>query len=395
VILIIASILIQISTYEKLEIEEKMNEKAIDNDNLDKNEYEVEIDNNYGNNLYEYKNYDDNNNNNNNNNNNDDSFNYDDVKNTGNGQKLYTNTNYDNNNDNNDNYTNNNMKEKNSQSFNNDSNLKQTKIVSNPPAKSDNYSNNLNEKNQNIESNTNNDNENNDNNDNTNNNKNINALNPSTISLRYVSFSEMLKSNFLELHPICTIFHASIISPIIFNLWVFVFNSLLYFGWNALYYTETKIKFRIIRDYRHNFAYPMRHDFDKIVLSLVTTMGCCLLVRLIVMISKERRDQLNIEIKSGNNEDRRESRIEFENEMLLQRLVAMALMLGVLLFFFIYCVVFCAVYKNSQASWMYSGIWTLFFVWVILAPVFIVAISVVEFNVNRACGYYLKRLFLF
>ena len=111
--------------------------------------------------------------------------------------------------------------------------------------------------------------------------------------------------------------------------------------------------------------------------------------------SKERRDQLNIEIKSGNKEDRRESQIEFENEMLLQRLITMGLMLLVLLFFFIYFVVFCAVYKNSQASLMYSGIWALLFVWIVLAPVFIVGISLVEFKINRGCTYYFKRLFLF
>ncbi len=76
-----------------------MNEKAIDNDNLDKNDYEVEVDNNYENDLYNYKNYDDNNNYNNSNNNNnnncnnnktDDNNNHDDNNNNNN-QKLYTN----------------------------------------------------------------------------------------------------------------------------------------------------------------------------------------------------------------------------------------------------------------------------------------------------------------
>jgi hypothetical protein len=375
-ILIILSVIIQICTYKQLEIHEEMNEKAIDNDNLDKNDYEVEVDNNYENDLYNYKNYDDNNNyENNNNNNNDDvnnnnnsnNNNYDDNNNNNNNQKLYTN-------DINEKNTENNIK--NSQNFNNDSNIKH---VSNPPSKNeiDKNSNNINQSN-NYETNP-----------------KKNELNPSTISIRYLTFSEIITNNFLELHPICTIFHASIISPIIFNLWVFVYNSLLYFGWNALYYTETKIKFRIIRDYRQNFSYPMRHEFDKILLSLITTMACCLIVRLIVLVSKDRRDQLNIEIKSGNKEDRKESRIEFEVEMLVQRLIAMVLMFAVIIFFFIYCVVFCAMYKNTQASLMYSGIWTLLIVWVVLAPIFIVVISFVEFKVNRGFAYYLKRLFLF
>ena len=173
-----------------------MNEKAIDNDNLDKNDYEVEVDNNYENDLYNYKNYDDNNNYNNNNNNNNN--NYDDVnKNNNNNQKLYTN-------DINEKNTENNIK--NSQNFNNDSNIKH---VSNPPSKNqiDKNSNNINQSNINE-------------------NPKKSELNPSTISLRYLTFSEILIHNFLELHPVCTIFHASIISPMIFNLWVFVYNSL-------------------------------------------------------------------------------------------------------------------------------------------------------------------------
>ena len=124
-------------------------------------------------------------------------------------------------------------------------------------------------------------------------------------------------------------------------------------------------------------------------------MFCCLIVGLIVIVSKDRRDQLNIEIKSGNKEDRKESRIEFEVEMLVQRLIAMFLMFALIIFFFIYCVVFCAMYKNTQASLMYSGIWTLLIVWVVLAPIFIVVISIVEFKVNRGVDCYLKRLFLF
>ena len=117
-ILIILSVIIQICTYKQLEIHD---EKAIDNDNLDKNDYEVEVDNNYENDLYNYKNYDDNNNYNNSNNNN----NYDDVNNNNNNQKLYTN-------DINEKNTENNIK--NSQNFNNDSNIKH---VSNPPSKNE------------------------------------------------------------------------------------------------------------------------------------------------------------------------------------------------------------------------------------------------------------------
>ncbi len=151
-----------------LNIHEEMNEKAIDNDNLDKNDYEVEVDNNYENDLYNYKNYDDNNNYNNSNNNN-----YDDNNNNDNNKKLYTN-------DINENNTENNIK--NSNNFNNDSKIKH---VSNPLSKNeiDKNSNNINQSNNNEI-------------------PKKSDLNPSTISLRYLTFSEILTHNFLELHPV-------------------------------------------------------------------------------------------------------------------------------------------------------------------------------------------------
>ena len=212
--------------------------------------------------------------------------------------------------------------------------------------------------------------------------------------MKYSTFSEIIINNFLELHPICSIFHVSIISPIIFNLWMFVYNYLLYFGWNALYYTESKIKFRIIREYRNSFIYPMKHEFDKILLSLFTTMVCCLIVRLVVFVSKDKIYQLNID-KKDENEDKNEIKYEIENEIINKRLIAMSIMLTLILFFFYYCIVFCAMYKNTQTSLMYSGIWTLLIVWIVLAPIFIAIISFIEFKINREIAYYLKRLFLF
>jgi hypothetical protein len=302
------------------------------------------------------------------------------------------NNNQDNNNQNNQDNNNQNNQDNNNQNNNeninvknstnkNDSNIVQNSIKANPPSHNNNNNNSLIDKK--------NDNQNNTKNTNNNNDNNNKVINQHDINLNYInsSFSEILTENFFELHPILTIIRASIISPIIFNIWVFAYNFFLYFGWNALYYTETKIQFRIIRDDRKKFVYPVDCELDKIFLSILTTMFCCLIIRLIVIVSKDRRDELNIEMKNGTIEDRNESRINFENEMLIRRIIALILMFGVVLFFFYYCVVFCYVYQNTQSSLMYSGIWSIMFVYFAIAPIFIVAISFVEFKYSKVGAY--------
>ena len=223
-----------------------------------------------------------------------------------------------------------------------------------------------------------------------NNNNNNNQINLNDIEIKNLTFSEIIKINFLELHPICTLFHSSKISPIIFNLWIFVYNFLLYFGWNALYYSETKIEKRIFRENRNNFIYPIKYEFDKILLSLITTMFCCLIVRLIVLVSKDKYQLLNNIDKENNDK-----KIKIENEIIIKRLIAIILIIVFIFFFFYYCIVFCSIYKNTQESLMFSGIWTNFFVWIIFAPILIIVISIIEFKVNREIIYYLKRLFIF
>ena len=81
--------------------------------------------------------------------------------------------------------------------------------------------------------------------------------------------------------------------------------------------------------------------------------------------------------------------------MLIRRIISGIFMLGLSIFFFYYCIVFCGMYVNTQYGWFYSGIWSLFWNWVVFAPLYIVIITAIESTGNIVCAYYMKRLFGF
>ena len=84
-----------------------------------------------------------------------------------------------------------------------------------------------------------------------------------------------------------------------------------------------------------------------------------------------------------------------KNGMLIRRIIAGIFMLALNIFFFYYTIVFCGIYVNTQYGWFYSGIWSLFWVWICFAPLYIVIISAVENAGSEICAYYMKRLFIF
>ena len=104
--------------------------------------------------------------------------------------------------------------------------------------------------------------------------------------------------NFKELHPLANLFRVSIISPLILNSWLFVFNSLALFGFNALLYYEGLIEKRIYDKKRNNFDYPMRKEFHKIILSILCQIVLTLLIKLLIMVKLEQRQNLKISLRS-------------------------------------------------------------------------------------------------
>ena len=89
---------------------------------------------------------------------------------------------------------------------------------------------------------------------------------------------------------------------------------------------------------------------------------------------------------------------QFESEMLMRRLIGGSIMLVIATFFFYYTVVFCGIYIHTQRNWIYGCVWSLFWNWVIFAPIYIVVISVLEHKKQDSYNplvYNLKRLFFF
>ena len=224
-----------------------------------------------------------------------------------------------------------------------------------------------------------------------------------------ITFSKTLPdcilSNFKELHPLASLCRVSIISPLILHSWFFTFNLLTLFGFNALIYYEGLIEKRIYDKKRNYFDYPMRKEFHKIILSILCQVALTAIIKFIVLVFLKQRDNLEASLKNCKLKVREEvnndivARIDkFENEMLIRRLIGGFIMLVIVTFFFYYTVVFCGIYINTQKNWIYGCVWSLFWNWVIFAPIYIVVISVLEHKKQDSYNplvYNLKRLFVF
>ena len=211
------------------------------------------------------------------------------------------------------------------------------------------------------------------------------------------TFGHILLNNFLELHPITSFIRQSVISPQFFTTWIFVFNTLNLFGFNALYFTNGKIEKRIYDNDRDNFGYPVKSEFEKIMSAIASTIVLTLIVKGISLVTYSQKKDLETKIDNGKNSDNTEKEIKiFNQSMLPRRIISWIFMLFVSVFFFYYSIVFCGIYINTQYGWFYSGIWSLFFNWVIFSNVFIFIVSLIEkCNGNEAMVYYMKKLFIF
>lgn len=206
-------------------------------------------------------------------------------------------------------------------------------------------------------------------------------------------FSSLLYSNFLSLHPLLSIFHETFLSPMIFTSWIFLYNVLNLFGFNALYFNETMLEDRIYDKHRDNFGYPMKTEFEKIMAAISTCIALNIIVRAIVLVLYKDANIILEELAS-KKENSKEVK-DYNFILMIRRIIAGVFMLGLNIFFFYYCVVFCGMYVNAQYGWFYSGIWSFFWVWVVYAPLYIFIITWIESCGNKICVYYMKRLFIF
>ena len=215
---------------------------------------------------------------------------------------------------------------------------------------------------------------------------------------------EGLLSNFKELHPLSVLCRVSIISPLIMNSWFLVYNILILFGFNALIYYEGLIEKRIYDKKRNYFDYPMRKEFHKIILSILLQIAFTVIIKVIVLVLPSQYENLESKLRNCKmkgeeiNNDIVVRHDDFQDEMFIRRLIGGFLMTIIIVFFFYYSVVFCEVYLNTQRNLVFSWVWSLFWEWVIFAPIYIVVISVLEnkkSNSKDPVVYYLKRLFFF
>ena len=75
--------------------------------------------------------------------------------------------------------------------------------------------------------------------------------------------------------------------------------------------------------------------------------------------------------------------MEKELSELIKKILSISFIavITVLMFiWWIYSIGFCGVYKNTQFGWFYACIWSLFFDWILFAPVFVVAVSFVNYK---------------
>ena len=220
-------------------------------------------------------------------------------------------------------------------------------------------------------------------------------------------FSYFLLNNIKELHPITTLCRVSIISPLIINSIFFVFNILTLFGFNALLYNESLIEKRIYNKNRNNFDYPMLKEFHKIIFSILCQIGLCLIAKLILLVTFNQRKHFENSLRncSRSRGEKMNNEIQikikdFQDVMLIRRIISCGLMVLIIIFFFYYSIAFCAVYIKTQINWFYSGIWSLFWNWIIFAPIYIIIISAIQYKKqdihSRSFAiYYMKRLFIF
>ena len=220
------------------------------------------------------------------------------------------------------------------------------------------------------------------------------------------SFLECFRDNLKELHPIASLCRVSLISPLIINSVFFVFNTLILFGFNALIYDEDLIEKRIYRPYRNNFGYPMRKEFFyKIFPSILLQICFCVIAKVILIVTINQKNRLKDKLRTcykqegrGISNDIVIKVDEFQNELFLRRILSCVFMVIIIVFFFYYSVAFCGVYIQTQRNWFFSGIWSLFWNWIVFAPIYIAVVSFLESSKkdpDNTCIYYSKRLFCF
>ena len=219
-------------------------------------------------------------------------------------------------------------------------------------------------------------------------------LDENQIDIQINSFGNVFCKNFFELCPFINTCHASIITPFFMRSAFNMFSIIILLGFNACYYTNAYLNKRIKHSNRDAFIYPLTHDITRIISVIVSSMILTVIMRLIVLVTYKRKEDLATEIKVCQNNT--EPIKKFTDEMFVRRLIVQLLMSIITLFVFYFIFAFCNRYPKAQYSWAISFVWSIIFTYVPLSLIYILIVSIVETNNKcNSCVYYAKRVFMF
>ena len=149
----------------------------------------------------------------------------------------------------------------------------------------------------------------------------------------------------------------------------------------------------------------MRKEFGKIILSILCQVILCFLIKLIVLVSYNDKENLKTEARQYYESNEKlyidnsivETANKFEKKYFLKRLIGGLIMLIIVVFFFYYCIVFCGIYIKTQWCWIYSTFWSMLWIYIVFSPLYILIISLLENDgiLSNQKLHYIKRLFVF
>ncbi len=233
--------------------------------------------------------------------------------------------------------------------------------------------------------------------------KNIDSQNKNFIEPVFYDFPTCLIDNLFSLHPLLRMLRCSIISPLMITHFIFLFNISTLFAFNAILLPEKRIERKIWDKGRDKFVYPMKHEFGRIILSILISMLFTFIIRAVSLVSYTTRTSLGTDIfleynKRGIIDHSKYSTIKtFTRNHQVFKTICAGLIFLISIFYWSYTIVWCYAYYNAQFGWFYSGIWSLFWVWIVFAPIYIIILSILEIYTidNVKLMYYLKNLFFF
>ena len=132
----------------------------------------------------------------------------------------------------------------------------------------------------------------------------------------------------------------------------------------------------------------------KILLSILFSIVCNFIIKLIILISYGKIIVFNFKIKNKDLKNKKKMINDFNKNIFIRRLICMILMGIIIIFFFYYSTVFCGMYRKTQLNWFIGGIWSLLFEWIILSPLYLLFISCIE-KFSEKISYYMKSLFVY